>query len=175
MKNTLILIALFFFSFSNAQGIIHIENYTPYSLYFQLHAELDDSCEYGLYGWNYTYPSGSEYTFDLPPNYPTGSSVTYTSYANAFIQTPNMTHFKKSPGTTLYPYNIAESIYGTGGTIPSHWSFLKFALSDEGNSFYCTIGLPSDCNNYSESCEDGEFYAEIFTLSGQTYFFVFPL
>ena len=112
MKNTLILIALFFFSFSNAQGIIHIENYTPYSLYFQLHAELDDSCEYGLYGWNYTYPSGSEYTFDLPPNYPTGSSVTYTSYANAFIQTPNMTHFKKSPGTTLYPYNIAESIYG---------------------------------------------------------------
>jgi hypothetical protein len=160
------------FSFSNAQGTIQINNLTSYTLNFQLYAELDNTCDFNLYGWNNTYPSGFEYMFDLPP---TPGTVTYTSYLDTGLQTPTMNRFRKSDTGTLYTLSAVTTLYGNSGIIDtSYWSFLKFTLMDEGESvFYCTIGLPSDCNNYFVSCDDANFYAEIFALSGVTYFNIF--
>lgn len=174
MKNIFTLLALFFLSFSNAQGTIQINNLTGYTLTFQLYAELDNSCDFYLYGWNTTHPSSFEYMFDLPP---TPGTVTYTSYPDTGVQTPTMNRFKKSDTGTLYGLVAVNLLYGNSGLIDtSHWSFSKFAVMDEGELLLsCTIGLPSDCNSYSTYCEGEYFSAEIFIHNGITYFNVFPL
>jgi hypothetical protein len=178
MKNLFILLALFSFSSSKAQGTITIDNYTPYTLYFVIHTELDNSCDYSLYGWNNTYPVGSEYIFALPaPVSPAFvNSVTYTSYLNTGSQTPGMTHFRTSD--TDFPYSLmgANALFGPSGIVDtSHWAFLKITLSGAGNSFYGTVGVDPNCDSYPDYHTDGDFYAEIYTLSGDTYFMVYPI
>lgn len=171
MKKIFILVALTFFSFSNGQGTIQINNFTSYTLSFQLVAELDDSCAFNLAGWNTTHSLGYQYMFLLPA----GDSVTYTSYLDTGVQSPNMNRFKKSDSGSLYPLTAAETLYGNLSANPSYWAFSKFSIhnSDGSTIMSSTIGVPSDCIAYPYYDDNGTIFAEFFTLGGTTYFNIY--
>lgn len=167
MKKLITFLGLCFFSLASAQGTIQINNFTSYTLKFQLVTELDASCDFNLAGWNTTHPPFHEYIFDLPP----GNSVTYTSYFDTGIQIPSMDKFKRSDTGSLYPLSVAQALYGS----TSHWAFSKFDLVNSGGTsvMSSTIGVPSNCNPYSYYYTNGTLYAEFFTLGGTTYFNVY--
>lgn len=171
MKKLFTFLALCYtLGFMNAQGTIQINNFTSYTLNFQLMAEPNDNCDFFLLNWDEDDPvSGFNYIFILTA----GNSVTYTSYGTSPSQTPAIPQWRKyAPfGQSPYPASVAQTLYN----LNTHWSGLKFDLIDSVGTVVMndTIGIPSDCNEDPTYSDGGIAFAEIYTLSGITYFNVY--